>query len=118
MAEPNQVWAADFTYLPMVRGFLCLVAISTWWPSLPGGHLYLVAIMDWHSRYVLAWQLSNTLEADFCVETLLEALGPGRPEIFNTDRGSQFTQVLRDLEVRMGRGGTPTTSSWSGCGGR
>ena len=109
VAEPNQVWAADITYLPMARGFL-----------------YLVAIMDWHSRYVVAWRLSNTLEADFCVEALQEALGRGRPGIFNTDQGSQFTsreftQVLRDHGVRIsmdGRGGTRTTSSWSGCGAR
>lgn len=70
----NQVWATDITYIPMARGFL-----------------YLVAIMDWHSRYVLAWRLSNTLEVDFCLEALEEALSKGRPEIFNTDQGSQFT---------------------------
>ena len=74
ITRPNQVWAADITYIPMVRGFL-----------------YLVAIMDWHSRYVVAWSLSNTLDADFCVETLEEALGKGAPEIFNTDQWSQFT---------------------------
>ncbi len=55
------------------------------------GFLYLVAIMDWHSRYVLAWRLSNTLDVDFCVEALREALGKGKPEVFNTDQGSQFT---------------------------
>jgi putative transposase len=70
----NQVWTADITYIPMARGFL-----------------YLVAIMDWHSRYVLAWRLSNTLEVDFCMEALAEALSKGRPEVFNTDQGSQFT---------------------------
>ena len=70
----NQVWATDITYIPMARGFL-----------------YLVAVMDWHSRYVLAWRLSNTMEVDFCVAALEEALGKGRPEIFNTDQGSQFT---------------------------
>jgi len=70
----DQVWAADITYIPMARGFL-----------------YLVAIMDWHSRYVLAWKLSNTLETDFCVAALEDALGKGRPEMFNTDQGSQFT---------------------------
>jgi putative transposase len=70
----NQVWATDITYIPMARGFL-----------------YLVAIMDWHSRYVLAWRLSNTLEVDFCLEALEEALSKGKPEIFNTDQGSQFT---------------------------
>ena len=68
ITQPNQVWAADITYLPMARGFL-----------------YLVAIMDWHSRYVVAWRLSNTLEAGFCAEALEEALGKGRPELFNTD---------------------------------
>ena len=70
----NQVWATDITYIPMARGFL-----------------YLMAIMDWHSRYVLAWRLSNTLEVDFCVAALEEALSKGRPQIFNTDQGSQFT---------------------------
>ena len=73
--RPNQVWAADVTYIPMARGFL-----------------YLVAVMDWYSRKVLAWRLSNTMTADFCVEALEEALAPfGPPEIFNTDQGSQFT---------------------------
>ena len=74
ITRPNQVWAADITYIPMARGFL-----------------YLVAIMDWYSRYVLSWRLSNTLDADFCVEALEEALSQGKPEIFNTDQGSQFT---------------------------
>jgi len=74
ITRPNQVWAADITYIPMARGFL-----------------YLVAIIDWYSRYVLAWRLSNTLDADFCVEALEEALKKGRPDIFNTDQGSQFT---------------------------
>ena len=65
------MWAADITYLPMARGFL-----------------YLMAIMDWHSRYVVAWRLSNTLEADFCVDALQEALGQDRhrPQVFNTDQ--------------------------------
>ena len=74
ITRANQVWAADITYIPMARGF----------------H-YLVAIMDWYTRYVVAWNLSNTLDADFCVEALEEALGKGRPEVFNTDQGSQFT---------------------------
>ncbi len=74
ITRPNQVWAADITYIPMAKGF----------------H-YLVAIMDWYSRYVVAWRLSNTLDAEFCVEALEEALGKGTPEIFNTDQGSQFT---------------------------
>ena len=74
ITRPNQVWAADITYIPMARGFL-----------------YLVAIIDWHSRYVLSWRLSNTLDAGFCVEALEEALKKGRPDIFNTDQGAQFT---------------------------
>lgn len=73
--RPNQVWCADITYLPMRRGFL-----------------YLVAIMDWFTRKVLAWRISNTLEADFCVEALNEAVHRfGPPEIMNSDQGSQFT---------------------------
>ena len=67
--HPNQVWAAGITYLPLDWGFL-----------------YLVAVMDWHSRYVVSWRLSNTLEADFCVDALREALGQGQPEVFNTDQ--------------------------------
>ena len=71
----NHVWCADITYIPVQRGFL-----------------YLVAIMDWASRYVLAWRLSNTLDASFCTDALDEALARhGAPEIFNTDQGSQFT---------------------------
>ena len=70
----NQVWAADITYIPMARGFP-----------------YLVAIMDWYSPYVLAWRLANTLEVDFCMEALEEALSKGTPQIFNSDQGSQFT---------------------------
>ena len=73
--RPNQVWCADITYIPVQRGFL-----------------YLVAIMDWATRHVLAWRLSNTMDAGFCVEALNEALAKyGTPEIFNTDQGSQFT---------------------------
>jgi putative transposase len=74
ITRPNQVWCADITYIPMARGFL-----------------YLVVIMDWYSRYVLSWRLSNTLDADFCVEALKEALRKGQPDIFNTDQGAQFT---------------------------
>jgi len=74
ITQPNQVWAADITYIPMARGFL-----------------YLVAIIDWYSRYVLSWRLSNTLDAGFCVQALKEALRKGRPDIFNTDQGAQFT---------------------------
>ena len=75
--RPNQVWAADITYVPIGRGFL-----------------YLVAIMDWASRAVLAWRLSNTMDVSFCVSALGEALARfGKPEIFNTDQGSQFTSA-------------------------
>ena len=77
ITQPDQVWCADVTYIPMAHGFL-----------------YLVAIMDWHSRRVLSWQLSNTLEADFCVAALCEAIEQyGCPAIFNTDQGSQFTST-------------------------
>ena len=84
------------------------------------GFLYLVAVMDWYSRYVVAWRLSNTLDAGFCAEALEEALGRGKPEVFNTDQGSQFTsweftQVLQDRGVGIsmdGKGGTNTTSSF------
>ena len=92
--RPNQVWCADITYIPMRRGFL-----------------YLVAIMDWHGRRVLSCRLSNTMEADFCIEALEEALSRfGRPGIFNTDQGSQFTsprftQVLLDAGVRISMDG-------------
>lgn len=88
----NQVWCADITYIPMRRGFL-----------------YLVAIMDWHTRRILSWELSNTMNADFCVRALKKALAlHGTPEIFNTDQGSQFTSsdftgVLkgRDIKISM-----------------
>jgi putative transposase len=74
ITRPNQVWAADITYIPMTRGFL-----------------YLVVIIDWYSRCVLAWRLSNTLDSGFCADALREALRKGKPEIFNTDQGTQFT---------------------------
>ena len=88
--HPNQVWCADITYIPMQRGFL-----------------YLVAIMDWHSRAVLSWRLSNTMDAAFCVATLEDALSRyGVPGIFNTDQGSQFTtyeftKTLKDAGSRI-----------------
>jgi putative transposase len=73
--RPNQVWCADITYIPMARGFV-----------------YLFAVMDWFSRKVLAWRISNSLTADFCIEAVEQAIGEyGKPEIFNTDQGSQFT---------------------------
>lgn len=92
--RPNQVWASDITYIPMRRGFL-----------------YLVAIIDWFTRKVLAWRLSNTLEADFCVDALNEAIAKyGAPEIMNTDQGSQFTffawtDCLRRSGVRISMDG-------------
>jgi putative transposase len=76
ITHPDQVWSSDITYLP-----------------LPGGFMYLVAIMDWYSRYVLAWRLSNTLDTLFCIAALQEALHGRQPEIFNTDQGCQFTSV-------------------------
>ena len=93
ITQPNQVWTADITYLPMARGFL-----------------YLVAIMDWYSRYVLAWRLSNTLETDFCVAALEEALRNSQPEIFNTDQGAQFTSqaftsLLEQHGIKVSRDG-------------
>ena len=79
-------------------------------PHGPLGFLYLVAILDWHSRYVVAWRLSNTLGADFCLEALAEAMRKGKPEVFNTDQGSQFTsqeftQVLLDHGVKISMDG-------------
>ena len=92
--RPNQVWCADICYIPMARGFL-----------------YLVAVMDWYSRKVLAWRLSNTLDTEFCVDALEDALRRyGAPEIFNTDQGAQFTSVdftnvLKDAGVRISMDG-------------
>ena len=86
MTRKNQVWATDITYIPMARGFV-----------------YLVAIIDWFSRRVLAWRMSITLEADFCIEALEEALARfGKPDIFNTDQGSQggFNRSSRHLHSR------------------
>ena len=74
ITHPNQVWATDITYIPMRQGFM-----------------YLTAIMDWYSRFVITWQLSNTLDGLFCLEALKSALQQGTPEIFNTDQGAQFT---------------------------
>ena len=92
--RPDQVWCADITYLPMRKGFL-----------------YLVAIMDWASRRVLAWKLSNTMDTDFCLEALDAAMAKfGKPEIFNTDQGSQFTsprftERLLDASVKVSMDG-------------
>ena len=92
--RPNHVWCADITYIPVQRGFL-----------------YLVAVMDWATRHVLAWRLSNTMDARFCVEALNEALSKyPKPEIFNTDQGSQFTSidftgVLKAAEITISMDG-------------
>ena len=94
VVRPDHVWCADITYIPVRRGFL-----------------YLIAIMDWATRHVLAWRLSNTMDAGFCVEALHEAMARyGKPEIFNTDQGSQFTSldftgVLKDAEVTISMDG-------------
>ncbi len=74
LERPDQVWSTDITYVPLASGFM-----------------YLAAILDWYSRYVLAWRLSNTLDGSFCLEMLEEALSRGQPEVFNTDQGVQFT---------------------------
>ena len=92
--RPNQVWAMDITYVPMKRGFV-----------------YLAAVIDWFTRRVLSWRLSITLEVDFCIEAVEEALvRHGKPDIFNTDQGSQFTsiaftQVLKDAEIAISMDG-------------
>jgi putative transposase len=92
--KPNQVWAADITYIPMDRGYM-----------------YLVVVMDWYSRKILSWRISNTMNADFCVDALQEALSRyGRPEIFNTDQGSQFTSKdftgkLKQYDVKISMDG-------------
>jgi putative transposase len=89
----NQVWSMDITYIRLKHGFV-----------------YLTVVMDWKSRYVLSWKISNTLTSDFCVEALKEALGYGTPEIFNTDQGSQFTSeefvsVLKDRGIQISMDG-------------
>lgn len=92
--RPNQVWCTDITYIPMAKGFV-----------------YLVAIMDWHSRKVLSWQLSNTLDTDFCIEALDDAITKfGKPEIFNSDQGCQFTseaftQKLKGNDIKISMDG-------------
>jgi putative transposase len=87
--RPNQTWAVDITYIPMKKGFQ-----------------YLVAIIDWYSRYVISWRLSNSLDKDFCIKTLEDALKTSKPEIFNSDQGSQFTSndftnVLKEHSIKI-----------------
>ena len=83
VSRANQVWSTDITYIRLKHGFV-----------------YLVAVIDWKSRYVLSWKLSNTLTSDFCIEALKEALSYGTPEIFNTDQGSQFTSAEFTQELK------------------
>ena len=93
--RPNQVWATDISYIPLARGFM-----------------YLVAIIDWYSRKVLSWRVSNTMDTDFCIDALEEPLQRhGTPEIFNTDQGAQFTSeaftgVLKEHGIRISMDGT------------
>ena len=91
--RPNMVWSSDITYIPLGKGFL-----------------YLVAIIDWYSRYVIAWRLSNSMDTSFCIDALTEALKGGFPEIFNTDQGSQFTStdftnMLLDKRIKISMDG-------------
>lgn len=93
ICAPNQVWSTDITYIPVKNGFL-----------------YLTAVLDWHTRYILSWRLSNTLDVHFCVEALTEALKIDKPEIFNTDQGSQytskeFTGILKENDVKISMDG-------------
>jgi putative transposase len=94
VTRPNQVWCADITYIRLAHGFV-----------------YLVAVLDWYSRHVMAWQLSTTLDANFCLEALREALRHGTPEIFNVDQGAQFTSrefldVLEEKGIKISMDGT------------
>ncbi len=91
--HPNQVWSTDITYIPLQEGFM-----------------YLTAVIDWYSRYVISWRLSNTLDSDFCVEALEQALDTGKPDIFNTDQGVQFTskdftKCLKKAEIEISMDG-------------
>ena len=93
ITHPRQVWSADITYIPMIRGFM-----------------YLMAILDWFSRYVIVWRVSNTLDGRFCLDALADAFQQGRPEIFNTDQGvqftaQQFTAMVEAAGVRMSMDG-------------
>ena len=95
ITQPNQVWSTDITYIKIASGFL-----------------YLVAVIDWYSRYVISWELSNTLSVDFCLEALKTALKTGVPDIWNNDQGSQFTcpqfvSILEKAKIKI---------SWDGRG--
>jgi putative transposase len=95
IVRPDQVWSTDITYVPLASGFM-----------------YLAAVIDWYSRYVLAWRLSNTLDGTFCLEMLDEALARGRPEVFNTDQGVQFTAV--DFTNRLESAGVQVSMNGKG----
>jgi putative transposase len=95
VTRPDQVWSTDITYIPMARGFM-----------------YLAAIIDWYSRYVVAWRLSNTLDGSFCLEMLEEALRQGQPEVFNTDQGVQFTAAA--FSGRLERAGVAVSMDGKG----
>jgi putative transposase len=95
LTRVDEVWSSDITYVPMRRGFM-----------------YLTAVIDWYSRYVLSWRLSNTLDGRFCLEALDEALARGRPEIFNTDQGSQFTS--REYTGRLEEAGVAVSRDGRG----
>src|SRR5882757_4588649 len=95
LTHVNEVWSSDITYVPMRQGFM-----------------YLTAVIDWFSRYVLSWRLSNTLDGQFCLEALDEALSLGRPEIFNTDQGSQFTS--REYTGRLEEAGVAVSRDGRG----
>jgi putative transposase len=104
--QANQVWSTDSTFVRMRRGFL-----------------YLVAILDWYSRYVLSWELSNTLDGAFCLSALEQALAQARPEIFNTDQGATVHQgglheALRSRRHSLGADERWIMSLWNGSGGR
>jgi putative transposase len=95
LTHVDEVWSSDITYVPMRHGFM-----------------YLTAVIDWYSRYVLSWRLSNTLEVNFCPEALEEALGRGRPEIFNTDQGSRFAS--REYTGRLEAAGVAVSRDGGG----
>jgi putative transposase len=95
LTRVDEVWSSDITYVPMKRGYM-----------------YLTAVIDWYSRYVLSWRLSNTLESRFCLEALDDALARGRPEIFNTDQGSQFTS--REYTGRLEEAGVAVSRDGRG----
>jgi putative transposase len=95
ISRPNQVWSTDITYIPMAHGFV-----------------YLVAVIDWYSRYIISWELSNTMDISFCLSALERALGQSTPEIFNTDQGSQFTSA--EFTSRVEKAGAAVSQDGKG----